>query len=140
MKVFRIDENVKLPERKSERAAAFDLYVPEAVVIEGNTTTKIPCGIKVEIPRGYFGMLKERSSMAVRGLHATAGVIDNDYRGEITLLMRNTTSEDFDVKAGDRVAQLILIPQYKKAVEEVDDLLGLSGTDRGDGGFGSTGQ
>lgn len=136
MKVKRLHESVKLPERSFSDDAAFDIYTPEDVVVKGNDTTMIDCGIAVEIPRGWWGLLKERSSMAVKGLHAVAGVVDSSFRGEVKLLIRNTKSEDYNAKAGDRIGQLILIQQYRKDVEEVEEL---SDTERGAGGFGSTG-
>ncbi len=137
MRVLRDHETVKLPERKSTTAAAFDIYVPETTTVEPDSVTMIPHGVKVEIPRGYFGLIKERSSLAARGLHVVAGVIDSDYRGEIMVLLRNTTSEEYIAEKDDRVAQLILIPQYRHSAVEVEEL---TSTDRGAGGFGSTGQ
>ena len=100
---------------------------------------KIGTGIAVEIPEGYFGAVFARSGLATkRGLRPAnaVGVVDSDYRGELIVALHNDTDYAQEVADGERIAQLVIIPYLPVSFVEVDDL---SSTDRGEGGFGSTG-
>ena len=88
------------------------------------------------IPEGYVGFLKTRSSMALIGIDVVGGVIDSDYRGEVAVILHNTTPSVYNVKAGRRIAQLVILPVFTGPVQIVSDL---DATGRGSGGFGSTG-
>ena len=110
------------------------------MVIRPGETKKIHTGIKVAIPEGYFGGVYPRSSTGVKRnlmLANTIGVIDSDYRGEIMMFIYNYGSSDQIIKNGDRLAQLIIQPYQRFDIELVDEL---DETDRGEGGFGSTGR
>lgn len=132
---------VVLPTRGSVDSAGLDLYsVDDKVVIKPQTNEMIHTGIAIEIPKGYVGLVFARSGMAhkqhLRPSNAV-GVIDSDYRGEIMVSLYNDdSSEEMYITAKQRIAQLVIIPYLTLEVEEVDHL---NETDRGQGGFGSTG-
>lgn len=131
-----------LPKYNSEASAGLDLYCSneDDVTIRPDTVEKIPTGVKVEIPTGYFGAVYPRSSTGVKlhlSLANTVGIIDEDYRGEIKLFMYNYGDEDIVVKNGDRLCQLVIQPYIRVNVVKVNKL---SDTKRGEGGFGSTGK
>jgi dUTP pyrophosphatase len=136
MKVQLLDENAIAPVRSSEGAAGYDLHVIETTDVTRNTITQIHTGVAVEIPEGHVGLIRDRSSYAMKGLSVEAGVVDQDYRGEVIVVMRNHTGRTIEVLGGDRVAQLLVIPVVQTDVEVVDEL---DNTERGDDGFGSTG-
>jgi dUTP pyrophosphatase len=136
MQVKLLDENAAAPVRGSEGAAGYDLHVLETTNVAGDTITQLHTGVAVAIPAGHVGLIRDRSSYAMRGLGVEAGVIDEDYRGEVIVVMRNHTGRTIEVLGGDRVAQLLVIPVVQTDVEVVDEL---DDTERGDGGFGSTG-
>jgi len=119
--------------------AGYDLYALEAATLTAGSRMLIPTGLHVEIPEGYVGLVKDRSSMAVAGVHTMAGVIDSSYRGELKILLLNTNPADYTVKIGQKIAQLIVVPYYGHTVEVVDQLDQLTSSDRGQSGFGSTG-
>lgn len=120
--------------------AGYDLYALDAVEIKAGERALIPTGVHVEIPMGYVGLVKDRSSMAVAGLHCMAGVIDAAYRGEIKILLLNTNAAPYQVTTGQKIAQMIVVPYYAQSIETVESLEALSQTERGAGGFGSTGR
>ena len=151
LKVKKLHDEAILPTRGSEHAAGIDLYVDKYLDgvehrgywVEHGGSTIIPLGVAVEIPEGYVGLLVLRSSAGFkRGLSLVnnVGIIDSDYRGElrlcVTLISDSFSAETF-VKAGERIAQLVLVPIPSYTVEEVKEL---SDTERGTSGFGSTGE
>jgi dUTP pyrophosphatase len=116
----------------------YDLYAAEAITIPARGMGKVKTGIAVEFTSGHGALLRDRSSMASRGLAVTAGVIDAGYRGEIQVIMHNLGPEDVTINAGEKVVQMIPVrPETWFAVEEVEDL---TETVRGAKGFGSTGK
>ncbi len=116
--------------------AGWDLESVEDVIVPANEfTPMIHTGVKVAIPEGYFGLIKERSSMAAKGIFVMGGVIDSGYRGEIMVNLANISGYDYEVKSGDRIAQLIILPCSAVMVKgELPD------SNRGENGFGSTGR
>jgi len=136
LKVKKLVENAKLPERKREGDAGLDLYCIEDIKILPNEIKLVSTGIAIEIPKGYFGLIKDRSGLATKGLHVLAGVVDENYRGEIKVVMINFGKEKIKLEKFSRIAQLIIIPYAKVEVEEVEEL---SETERGEKGFGSSG-
>ena len=127
-----------LPEYASAGAAGADLCASEAVEIAPGGRAAVPTGVRLQIPPGHVGLVWPRSGLAVRhGIDTLAGVIDSDYRGEVRVVLVNHGNESFRIAPGDRVAQL-LVQRVERAaftaVAEIDD------TDRGGGGFGSTGR
>ena len=140
--VKRLREGAKLPTYGSAEAAGADLYacLEEAVTVAPGETKAIPTGIALEVPRNCAGLVYARSGLACKQGLAPAnkvGVIDSDYRGEVLVMLHNHGSEVRTVASGDRIAQLVITPVYTPGFAEVD---ALSDTDRGTGGFGSTGK
>ena len=141
VKIRKGDPAAALPRYETEGAAGMDLraFIPLDVIIPPLGRTKIPTGLFMEIKAGYEGQIRPRSGLAdrygVTVLNAP-GTIDSDYRGEVEVLLINLGSESFTVKSGDRIAQLVLAPVYKAEIEES---FSLGDTERGSGGFGSTG-
>ena len=140
VKILR--EGAKLPTYGSQEAAGADLYacLENPVCIEPGTTAFIPTGLAMEVPAGCAGLVYARSGLACKKGLAPAnkvGVIDSDYRGEVTVALHNHGTEPQTVVSGDRIAQLVITPVFTPGFTEVSDL---TDTDRGQGGFGSTGK
>jgi len=140
MKVKKLVPEAILPTYGTEDAAGMDLYAASEAEIAPQETAMISTGIAAEIPKGYVGLVFARSGLACKQGLAPAnkvGVIDADYRGEIKVALHNHSKETKQVKAGDRIAQMAILPYLKVEIEEAEEL---SDTDRGAGGFGSTGR
>lgn len=138
LSVQRLCATATLPYRATSGAAGYDITCTETVHIPPNERRLVSTGIAVAIPYGYVGILKSRSSMAwKRTLDVEAGVIDSDYRGEVKVLLHNAhPSAERVVTAGERVAQMLVVPVPEMALTECTCL---PSTQRGQGGFGSTG-
>jgi dUTP pyrophosphatase len=139
LQVKRVDERAVLPKRAHPDDAGLDLHLLESIEIPAGGGTKLRTGIALALPQGFVGMVADRSSVAARGLKTAGGIIDAGYRGEIHIVIRNLTAEPIALQAGERIAQLLIIPIATPAVSEVTDFSG-SQTTRGTGGFGSTGK
>ena len=142
IEIKRLNEYAKIPTRGSAQAAGYDLYaaIPEAVTIKPHTTEKIGTGLAIAVPDGYFGAIFARSGLASKqGLRPAncVGVADSDYRGEYIVALHNDTDEDRVIEPAERIAQLVVMPYLSVEFEEKDEL---SETERGAGGFGSTGK
>lgn len=140
MKIKRMTENAIEPTRGSLEAAGWDLYCTEDIELEPAATALIGTGWAMEIPKGYFGAIFARSGLALKnGLRPAncVGVVDSDYRNEIKVALHNDSQYRQFIAKGNRIAQLILIPYNTVTLEEVDSL---DETERGLGGFGSTGK
>jgi dUTP pyrophosphatase len=142
LRVKRVSPTAILPKQQTAGAAGIDLCadLPEDVVINPHETVMISSGLAFEIPAGYFGAIYARSGLSTkRGLRPAncVGVIDSDYRGPVGLPLHNDTDEVRVVQPGDRVAQMVIQEAFGVILEEVEEL---SETDRGSGGFGSTGK
>lgn len=132
---------VPLPEYRTAGAAGLDLCaaVPEPVRLAPGERRLIPTGLKLEIPDGFEGQVRPRSGLALRhgiGMVNAPGTIDSDYRGEVSVLLVNLGQEPFVVEPGARIAQLVICPVARAELVEVASL---SETERGAGGYGSTG-
>src|SRR4051812_31398661 len=137
LKILRNNPAAMLPVRATEGAAGYDLFSSTCVVVEGKNQVLVPTGISMEIPEGYFGLIKPRSGLALhKKITVDAGVIDRDYGGEIQVLLVNRSHKRFVVEKGDRIAQILIIRNLNPKIEEVATL---AGTLRGSSGFGSTG-
>lgn len=123
------------PTYGSAGAAGLDVYASADAVIPPGGRALIPTGVHIELPKGTFGHLLPRSGLAVKGIHVGAGVIDEDYRGEVKVLLFNHGAE-FTVRRGDRIAQMV-VKKYERVSIAVSEQL--SDTERGADGFGSTG-
>lgn len=112
---------------------------PEPILLEPMERRLIPCGFSMELPEGYEAQIRPRSGLAIRkGVTClnTPGTIDQDYRGEIQVILINLGKEPFEIKAGDRIAQMVIQPVVQVQAQVVDEI---NDTGRGEGGFGSTG-
>lgn len=128
------------PKYQTPNSAGVDLQSTEDVTISAGKWSVVPTGLFVEIPQDFMGMVCPRSGLAAKhGLTVlnAPGIVDADYRGEIKVILINHGSSDYSVKKGDRIAQLIFAPALQGHLSPVNEL---SETDRGAGGFGSTGR
>lgn len=141
IKIKRLSETATLPTRGSVAAAGYDLYADiEETTIQPGETKKIPAGISVEIPEGYFGGIFARSGLSTKeGLRPAncVGVIDADYRGPIMVALHNDSDVVRTITPGEKIAQMVVLPFLSVEFEEVEEL---TDTERGAGGFGSTGK
>ncbi len=140
--IKRIKPNATIPTYGSINAAGADLYacVDSAVTVKASETVMIPTGISLELPEGYAGLIYARSGLASKKGLAPAnkvGVIDSDYRGEVMVALHNHSKVDAEIEPNERIAQLVITPYIMGIFNEVDEL---SETERGAGGFGSTGR
>lgn len=141
MNIKKLNPNAIIPTYGSECAAGADLYacIESPVTIEPGQTVFISTGLAMEIPEGYAGFVYARSGLSCkRGLAPAnkVGVVDADYRGEITVALHNHSDEPKTIEVNERIAQIVIAPFVHVAFDEVDEL---SNTVRGAGGFGSTG-
>ena len=140
--VKKLKDNAVLPTRGSEYAAGYDLYaaIDETIVIGPHETQKIGTGLSFELPENTFGMIVARSGLATKeGLRPAncSGICDSDYRGEYIIALHNDSDEIRYVEPNERIAQLILMSYVPMTFSLVDEL---TITERGEGGFGSTGK
>lgn len=139
--VVRLDERARLPTRAHPGDAGLDLHALEPVALEPGERASVPTGISVEIPPGYAGLVLPRSGLAARhGISVVnaPGLIDAGYRGEVRVLLLNTDPrERFEAEAGTRIAQLVVVAVAAALPCEVAEL---SLSERGAGGFGSSGR
>ena len=139
IKIKKINPKGIIPTRGSEDAAGYDLYSTENVVILPGMSYKVHTDIALEIPVGYFGAIFARSGLSTkRGLRPAncVGVIDPDYRGQILVPLYNDSNCGQEIKTGERIAQLIIMPYQSILFTEVNEL---SNSNRNNGGFGSSG-
>jgi len=163
LKAKKLHPNAKLPTKANKTDAGFDLYALEGIdvpslfyvliqYIRCNVftnliwyganisdvfSTKIKTGISLEIPEGYYGLILDRSSMGSKLIKTLGGVIDCGYRGDVTVCLMNLSFFSYVVKAGDKIAQIAINKVEFDSIEEVDEL---SDSERGEKGFGSSGQ
>lgn len=142
IQVKKLRDDARLPSSGSRFAAGYDLYacMDAPVEIAPHTTVKIGTGLSLAVPEGYFGAIFARSGLASKqGLRPAncVGVCDSDYRGEYIIAVHNDGESAQRIAPGDRIAQLVVLPYLALDFEEVDEL---GGTERGAGGFGSTGK
>ena len=162
IKAKRLSDTAKLPTYGSEKAACCDLYCDlrvdkcidlnpanvdfkhmeysgdcfDRVHIAPHETIKLPTGWAFQPPEGYMLQILQRSGLASKGLIPLGGILDEDYTGEVIVIMLNTTDKYLSINNGDRIAQMAIRPYYQGEFEEVDEL---DKTERGLAGFGSTG-
>lgn len=141
VKIKFLKENAKMPTRGSENAGGWDLYaaIDEPITIAPHTTEKIGTGISLALPNDTIGAIFARSGLATKKGLAPAnkvGICDADYRGEYIVALHNHSNEPQIIEPEERIAQLIILPFYPIIFNEVEEL---EETERGDGGFGSTG-
>ena len=142
IKLFRLPhgDGLPLPRYASEDAVGLDVTAAEDLTLEPGQRHAVATGFAIEIPRGYEVQVRPRSGLAVKnGITClnTPGTIDSDYRGEVKVILINLGQEPFDIRRGERIAQLVPAPVLRADFVEASEL---SGTERGAGGFGSTGR
>jgi dUTP pyrophosphatase len=137
IEVLKVSAEATLPTRAHPEDAGMDMYSLEDVILEPSQGKVTKTGIAMAIPQGFVGMVADRSSLAKRGVKTAGGIIDAGYRGEIMICLWNISGEPIQLKRGERIAQLLILPIATPAVVEVAKL---DDTQRGAGGFGSTGK
>ena len=142
IQIKKLKENAHLPTRGSAYAAGYDLYacLDEAITIASGETVKVGTGLSIAVPEGYFGAIFARSGLAAKeGLRPAncVGVADSDYRGEYIVALHNDSDVTRTVTPNERIAQLVIMPFLSVTFEEAQEL---DETERGAGGFGSTGK
>ena len=141
LRVARLNADARLPSRAHSGDAGLDLYAAETARLEPGERAGVGTGIAIEIPEGHAGLVLPRSGLAARhgiSLVNAPGLIDSGYRGELRVLLLNTDREEtFEIAPGDRIAQLVISPVADVDPVEVDEL---TDSDRGGGGFGSSGR
>ena len=136
LKIKRINPEAKLPSYGHPGDAGLDLYSAVDHVLAPGAVFAVPTGIKMAIPRGYVGLVWDKSGISLKGVHRLAGVVDAGYRGEVQVVMINLGREPFEIKAGLKIAQMLIQPVISMLTIETEEL---DDTSRGEGGFGSTG-
>lgn len=137
--VVSLDKSVHTPTRATPESAGLDIYCPEDFIIGKGKTIKINTKMRIKVPNGHVGRVLGRSSLESppNCLHVLAGTIDADYTGELGIVFKNLGLIDVEIKKNQRFAQLVVFPVVYPEVKEVEEM---PDTQRGSGGFGSTGK
>ena len=137
VKVKKLKKNAIIPKYAHIGDAGMDLFSVEDYVVASGKRQLISTGIAISLPEGYFASIRGKSGLAYKkGICILGGVVEYTYTGEYGVIIFNSGDEDFEIKAGDKIAQVIISPVASVEVEEVEEL---AQTKRGDGAFGSTG-
>lgn len=141
LKIKKLAQDVNVPNYQTEGSAGMDLcaYLKEPVLLKPLERKLIPTGLKIELPKDYEAQVRPRSGMSIKHgitLINCVGTIDEDYRGEICVPVVNISNEEYTIQNGDRIAQMIIAQVSKPKIEVTQEI---SQTQRGAGGFGSTG-
>lgn len=140
VKIKKLHQDAIVPKYATKGSAGFDFYALEDVFINSNETVLVKTGLSFEVPIGYELQIRPRSGLSLKTPLRVAnapGTVDSDYRGEVCVIISNNSFGTQVIKKGDRVAQGVICPIIQAELEEVNEL---SDTDRGSGGFGSTGK
>ena len=133
----QLDKGAYMPERAHPEDAGADIRSPKHVVIWPHSSETIDTGVHVEIPAGYVGMLKSKSGLNIKHDITSEGVVDAGYTGSIRVKLYNNGPTKYSVEVGDKISQLVIMPIITTPYIQVDEI---SGGERGDNGFGSTGR
>lgn len=138
IQVSRVSETAKLPTKAHSGDAGWDLYAAsDTPIIKPGTRALIPIGWKIRIPEGYYGHIADRSGNSWKlGLHVLGGIIDSGYRGQVKVILVNLGANTISLNSDDKIAQMVITKIHTGGLVEVD---GLDDTERGEGGFGSSG-
>ena len=136
MKV-KLESWAYMPERAHETDAGADLRTPYGVIVWGNSSVVIDTGVHIELPPNTVGMIKSKSGLNVKHGITSEGVIDVGYTGSIQVKLYNHTNKPYEFKEGDKISQLVIMPILTPTFEQVEEL---EETERGNGGFGSSGR
>ena len=138
VKIKKLNPQAKIPSYAHEGDAGLDIHSIEDLTILSNERKLIATGISMALPDGYVSLVWDKSGLAAKnGITVLGGVIDSHYRGEYKIILFNTTKEPFEIKKGDKIAQILIQKVERAIIEEVAEL---EETSRGFGGFGSTGK
>jgi dUTP pyrophosphatase len=135
-----VDDSSLVPKYQTQGSAGCDLYANESLVIRPGRRAMVSTGLKIELPPGFEAQVRPRSGLAAKyGITVlnTPGTVDEDFRGEVKVILLNTGDEEFIVNKGDRIAQMIFARVFRGIFQVTESL---TKTDRGSGGFGSTGK
>lgn len=136
LRVKLLSSKATMPQRASAQSAGFDLSSAETITLPAKGVALVNTDLSIECPEETYGRIAPRSSLSMKMIDCGAGVVDADYRGNVGVLLFNHGSSDFEIKVGDRIAQLILERVSMTTAVHAEEL---SNTTRGEGGFGSTG-
>ena len=141
IQIKKLSNEVLTPKYETPGSSGMDIaaYINEDVIINSGDKALIPTGFSLSIPQGYEVQIRPRSGLAIKKgitILNTPGTIDSDYRGEVKVVLINLSKDKFTVQNGERIAQMVVCPIVQVSIEEVKEL---SETNRGIGGFGSTG-
>jgi dUTP pyrophosphatase len=136
IRVKKLHPDATVPKYAHPGDAGMDLYSLDELILRPNYRAKIKTGISIELPEGYVSLIWDKSGVGAQGIKVLGGVLDSGYRGEYIIMLVNLSSKDFEIKKGQKIAQLLIQKVESPKVEVVDEL---SETSRGAGGFGSTG-
>jgi dUTP pyrophosphatase len=134
---IKLDEGAKMPTRAHSTDAGLDIYAREERVVPARGSAIFDTGVHIELPEGTVGMLKSKSGLNVKYGITSEGVIDVGFTGSIVVKLYNNSDDDYRVKAGDKISQLVILPILTPTPCLVDSL---EDTERGDNGFGSSGR
>lgn len=137
LNIKKLTPEAVLPSKAHTTDAAFDITTNESYAFQPGERHTFTTGFAAEFPSEYVALLRDRSSLGSKGIQVLAGVIDASYRGEWKVVLLNTSTEPYEIKAGERIAQCLMVPVPAFEVVEVDEL---GESDRGTGGFGSSGK
>ena len=144
LRVYKMRADAVIPRYATSGAAGLDLAacLTTSITLEPGGTARVPTGLQIALPPGHEAQVRPRSGLAAR--HSVTvlnapGTIDEDYRGEVQVLLINHGPDSFTISHGERIAQLVIAPVTQVEIEPINDEAALGGTERGDGGFGSTG-
>lgn len=132
-----LDNGAYMPSRGHKTDAGLDLRTPKAVTVPAYESVAVDTGVHVALPHGCAGLLVSKSGLNVKHSITSTGLIDEGYTGSIVVKLYNNEGEDYEVKAGDKITQLVVIPVVCEPLEQVS---AFNATERGDNGFGSTGR
>ena len=139
LKIKKISPDAKLPSFAHSDDAGMDLYSNDDLEIQPREKVNIKTGIIMEIPKGYAGLIWDKGGIANKSIHTLAGVVDAGYRGEIIVLLINLSDEIYEIKKGQKIAQMLIQKIERPEIKEVLSDNKIQDSSRGDGKFGSTG-
>ncbi len=136
IKIKKLHPDAIVPKYAHTGDAGMDLFSVEDLILKPNYRAKVKTGISIELPKGYVSLIWDKSGIASKGIKTMGGVIDCGYRGEYIVVLVNLSSENYEIKKGQKIAQVLIQKVENPKIEIVEEL---SSTSRGDGGFGSSG-
>ena len=136
IKIKKLHPDAIIPKFANKSDAGMDFFSVEDLVILPNHRVLVKTGISMELPKGYVALVYDKSGVAKDGLTKIGGVIDAGYRGEYIIMLHNISSKPYKIEKGQKIAQILIQPIIQPKIEVVEEL---SGSERGEGGFGSSG-